>query len=117
MPTREHIRNIDDQWQALQPGWGRKDYEGERKMLYDQMEEGESIEVLLECGWEHRYTREVIGTHPRGVVAATSQRVLFLNKGRNLQECSVHSLPRHRHRRAAGTRKGEDQRAHKPLRP
>ena len=29
------MRQIDAQLKALQPGWGRKNYNGERKMLYE----------------------------------------------------------------------------------
>ena len=29
------MRQIEAQLQGLQPGWGEKDYDGERKMLYE----------------------------------------------------------------------------------
>ena len=81
MPTREKIRSIDDQWQALQPGWGRRDYQGERKMLYDLLEPGEDVELLHSCGFE---TKNVVwgSRHDRGVVVATGHRVILLNRGR-----------------------------------
>ncbi len=81
MASREKQRRIDDQWQALQPGWGRKDYKGERKMLYDLLEPGEDVELLHTCGFE---TKNVTwgSRHDRGVVVATGRRVILLNRGR-----------------------------------
>ena len=81
MPKREKVRSIDAQWQALQPGWGRKDHQGERKMLYDLLDPGEDIELLHSCGFE---TRNVAwgSRHDRGVVVATGRRVILLNRGR-----------------------------------
>ena len=52
MASREKQRRIDAQWQTLQPFWGKKDYEGERKMLYDLLEPGEDVELLHSCGFE-----------------------------------------------------------------
>ena len=81
MPEREKIQKIDDQWQALQPGWGRKNHEGERKMLYDILQPAEDIELLYSCGFE---TRNVAwgGRHDRGIVVATGRRIILLNRGR-----------------------------------
>ena len=81
MPKREKIQSIDIQWQALQPGWGRKDHQGERKMLYDLLEPGEDVELLHQCGFQ---TRNVAwgSRHDRGVVVATGRRVILLNRGR-----------------------------------
>ena len=42
MASREKVRQID----AQLPGWGRKNHNGERKMLYDLMADGENIERL-----------------------------------------------------------------------
>ena len=36
MASREKVRQIDAQWQALQPGLGRKNHNGERKMLHEE---------------------------------------------------------------------------------
>ena len=81
MPKRERVRSIDAQWQALQPGWSRKDHQGERKMLYDLLEPGEDVELLHSCGFE---TKNVMwgSRHDRGVVVATGRRVILLNRGR-----------------------------------
>ena len=81
MASREKRRRIDDQWQALQPGWGRKDYEGERKMLYDLLEPGEDVELLHSCGFEAKNVAWG-SRHDRGVVVATGRRVILLNRGR-----------------------------------
>ena len=51
MASREKMRQIDAQWQALQPGLGKKNHNGERKMLYEAMADGEHIEVLVGCVW------------------------------------------------------------------
>ncbi len=81
MASREKQRRIDDQWQALQPGWGRKDYQGERKMLYGLLEPGEDVELLHSCGFD---TKNVVwgSRHDRGVVVATGRRVILLKRGR-----------------------------------
>ena len=34
MTPQERRNSIDAQWKALQPGWGAKNYDGKRKMLY-----------------------------------------------------------------------------------
>ena len=81
MASREKQRGIDDQWQALQPGWGRKDYEGERKMLYDLLEPGEDVELLHSCGFEAKNVAWG-SRHDRGVVVATGRRIILLNRGR-----------------------------------
>ena len=81
MPKREKVRSIDGQWQALQPAWGKKDYQGERKMLYDLLEPGEDVELLHSCGFEARGVAWG-SRHDRGVVVATGRRVILLNRGR-----------------------------------
>jgi hypothetical protein len=83
MAKKEKKGNIDAQWQALQPGWGKGDYQGERRMLYDVLEDGENIERLWCGGWSGRErTLGIMGTHDDGVVVATGRRVLLLNRGR-----------------------------------
>ena len=46
MASREKMRQIDAQLQALQSVLGGKNYDGEREMLYDLMADGENIERL-----------------------------------------------------------------------
>ena len=82
MPSREEKSRIDAQWQALQPGWGKGDYKGERQMLYDNLKEGEAIKHLWSGGWKVFVRQEAAESHDRGIVVATNRRVLFLNKGR-----------------------------------
>ena len=81
MPSREEKSRIDAQWQHLQPGWGPKDYEGERKMLYDLLDPGEEVELLHPCSF---VTKNVAwgSSHDRAVVVATGRRVILLNRGR-----------------------------------
>ena len=81
MAKREKVQKIDDQWQFLQPGWGRKDHEGERKMLYDILRPAEDIELLHSCGFEARNV-DWGGRHDRGIVVATGRRIILLNRGR-----------------------------------
>ena len=81
MANKERRSIVDAQWQRLQPGWGPKDNEGERKMLYDILGPGEDVELLHSCGFD---TKNVAwgSRHDRGVVAATGRRVILLNRGR-----------------------------------
>ena len=81
MASREKQRRIDGQWQALQPGWGWKDYKGERKMLYDLLEPGEDVELLHSCCFETKIVAWG-SRHDRGIVVATGRRVILLNRGR-----------------------------------
>ena len=84
MPSREEKDRIDEQWQGLQPGWDPKDYEGERRMLYDLLEPGEDLGLLHPCAFEAWGSR-----HDRGIVVATGSHVILLNRGR-LSKNSFH---------------------------
>ncbi len=42
---------IDTRWKELQLGWGPKEHDGEHKMLYDVLENDETIEALVACVW------------------------------------------------------------------
>ena len=86
MASREKVRQIDAQWQALQPGLGRKNHNGERKMLYEVMADGEHIEVLVGCVWgpekafragASRWDRM---TQYDGIAVVTESRVALLKK-------------------------------------
>ena len=86
---------IDAQWRALQPGWGARDYKGERRMLYDNLEDGESIQRLWCVGWESfpdwgLLERKLkMERHNRGIVVATEGRVLLMNRGRLTKNVSA----------------------------
>ena len=82
MASRGKQRRIDAQWQTLQPSWGKKDYDGERKMLHDMLDDDENIERLSVGGWKVLEGEQAMESHDRGIVAATGSRVVFLNKGR-----------------------------------
>jgi hypothetical protein len=82
MASGEKKSRIDAQWQALQSGWGNKDYAGERKMLHETLDDGENIERLLGGGWKVLMRSQDMESHDRGIVVATGLRVLLLNKGR-----------------------------------
>ena len=82
MAKKEDKNRIDAQWQALQPGWGQKEHDGERKMLHEALEDGENIERLLAGGWKVLERGEAMESHDGGIVVATDRRVMLLNKGR-----------------------------------
>ena len=73
---------IDAQWQALQPGWGNKDYDGERKLLHDTLDDDENIDRLWAGGWKMLVGRQEVDKHDGGIVACTGRSIVFLNKGR-----------------------------------
>ena len=77
MAKKETRDSIDRRWQVLQPGWGRNDFKGERRMLYDAIVEGDNVEHLFGCSWGSEDT-----THDRGIVAATERGLVLLNRGR-----------------------------------
>ncbi len=82
MASREKKRRIDTQWQTLQPSWDKKDYDGERKMLHDTLDDDENIERLSASGWKVLEGEQAMESHERGIVTATGRQVIFLNKGR-----------------------------------
>ena len=77
MASKETRDNIDRRWQMLQPGWGRDDFKGERRMLYDAIVEGDNVEHLFGCSWGSDNAN-----HDRGIVAATERGLVLLNRGR-----------------------------------
>ena len=81
MARKEARQRIDAQWQALQPGWGPNDYKGERRMLYDTLDDHENIEGLWGGGYKGLMGREVMGSHDRAIIAATERRLLLMNRG------------------------------------
>ena len=76
---------IDAQWYAAIPkGWGtlddKKMHSGERKMLYDILDQDEDIKALV--GGRYRAEQDTNRLHKHsGVAVATSKRVIFLDKG------------------------------------
>ena len=82
MASREKQRRIDSQWQTLQPSWSKKDYDGERKILHDTLDNDENVERLSAGGWKVLEGEQAMESHDRGIVTATGRRVVFLNKGR-----------------------------------
>ena len=91
MADKETIRHVDAHWHRLLPGLGRDECKGEREMLYDVLEDGESIERLLGCSWMMTSGMK----HDRAIVAATERRVILLNRGRfskNVENVSYLSI-------------------------
>ena len=86
MPSREEQSRIDAQWQRLQPGWSSKDHGAEQKMLYEALEDGESLEALVGCVWgPENVFRANAGRLDRmkrydGIAVATGRRVVLLKK-------------------------------------
>ena len=82
MAMQDKRSRIDAQWQALQPGWGNKDYDGERNLLHDTLDDDENIDRLWAGGWKMLVGRQEVEQHDRGIVACTGRSIVFLNKGR-----------------------------------
>ena len=92
---------IDTRWKELQPGWGPKDHGAEQKMLYEVLEDGESLEALVGCVWgPNNVFRADAGRFDRmkrydGIAVATERRVVLLKKkGMNdlITEMPLHSI-------------------------
>ena len=75
--------NIDDQWNAM--GWGSKDHQGEREMLFGILDDGERIESLIGGLFGPDLSNAGnIGQNQSlhsGIVVATDRRLLFVDKG------------------------------------
>ena len=82
MAMQDKRSRIDAEWQALQPGWGNNDYEGERKLLHDTLDDDENIDRLWAGGWKMLVGRQEVHNHDGGIVACTGRSIVFLNKGR-----------------------------------
>ena len=77
---------IDARWRDLQPVWGPKEHGGEHEMLYDVLEDDESIESLVGCVWgpgnvfhanANRWDRM---RQYDGIAVLTGRRVVLLKK-------------------------------------
>ncbi len=72
-------QRIDDQWQSTRPtSWGRKQFTGERRMLYDILTKGELVEAMV--GGTFRQDTHRLHGH-KGVAVATDKRVIFADHG------------------------------------
>ena len=86
MPTREKIRSIDARWRELQPGWDPKDHDAERKILYDELQDDESIEALAGCVWgPEKVFRANAGRLDKmrqyhGIAVVTGRRVVLVKR-------------------------------------
>ena len=79
-------KRIDEQWYSVMPkGWGtfggdERMHSGERKMLYDILDQGEDLTALV--GGTYRAEQDTNRLHKhKGVAVATSKRIIFLDKG------------------------------------
>ena len=71
-------QKIDGQWDMAKPMRWRNNHSGEHGMLYDLLEDDEVLECLV--GGTFRADTDRLHKH-KGIAAATSKRVIFLDKG------------------------------------
>ena len=77
---------IDTRCKELQPGWGPKEHDGELQMLYDALNDDESIESLVGCVWgpENAFRPNANRWDKMrqydGIAVITGSRVVLLNK-------------------------------------
>ena len=77
---------IDARCKELQPGWGSKEHDGELQMLYDALNDDESIETLVGCVWgPDNVFRDNANRLDRmrqfdGIAVVTGSRVVFLKR-------------------------------------
>ena len=77
---------IDAQWYEVMPkGWAtfggdKRMHSGERKMLYDILDQDEDIRGLV--GGTYRAEQDTNRLHKHsGIAVATNKRIIFLDKG------------------------------------
>ena len=79
MEASDKAQRIDSLWNQVKPArWHELMHSGERKMLYDILDQDEGIESLI--GGQFRADTDRLHKH-NGVAVATSKRVVFLDKG------------------------------------
>ena len=72
---------IDAQWSASMPwNWDKGTHSGERRILYDILDEDEDIESLIGGTYRAEQDTNRLSKHD-GVAAATNKRVVFVDKG------------------------------------
>lgn len=72
-------QSIDDQWDSIKPsGMSSGAFSGERKMLYDLLDDDEQMGSMVGGRFQQDTARH--SAHS-GVVVATNKRVLFIDKG------------------------------------
>ena len=90
---------IDARCKELQPGWGPKEYDGELQMLYNALNDDESIESLVGCVWgpENAFrpnaNRWDKMRQYEGIAVVTGSRVVLLKK-RGMSKLST-EMPLH----------------------
>ena len=98
----QHKRSmIDARWRELQPGWDPKEHDGERKILYDVLQDNESIEALVGCVWgpddvfranANRWDRM---RQYDGIAVLTGRRVVLLKRkgmSKIITEMPLHNM-------------------------
>ena len=90
---------IDARCKELQPGWGPKEYDGELQMLYNALNDDESIESLMGCVWgpENAFRPNANRWDKMrqydGIAVVTGSRVVLLKK-RGMSKLST-EMPLH----------------------
>ena len=81
--TEPHIQQIDDQWNRLQPNWDREHKRREREVLYDLLEDDESIVQIVDGRFDLGLDpiQDVLWGALSGIVVATDRRVIVIHKG------------------------------------
>ena len=51
MARREERNRVDAQWREQASWWGQKNHDRERKLIYDYVDQDESIMGLVGCTW------------------------------------------------------------------
>ena len=102
---------IDARCKELQPGWGPKEHDGELQMLYDALNDDESIESLVGCVWgpENAFRPNAnrwdkIKQYD-GIAVVTGSRVVLLNK-RGMNKLKT-EMPLHALKSVAADGEGE----------
>lgn len=98
MTSQQKSDQIDAQWRAQAPQWGRNKHKNEREMLYGILEDDETIYCLTGGWWKHDVKN---ATAKDGIAVATDRRILFLYGGRfgkailELAHTDIESVNRH----------------------
>ena len=90
----QKVEDINATWSSVKPGaWGKNMHKGEREMLYNILDDDETLKSII--GGTFRADTDRLHKHS-GVAAATTKRVIFLDKGilgsTEVQEISYRSI-------------------------
>ena len=83
MSMRERIIQwVDTEWRDATPGWKDSRNRGERQMLYDLIDDGEELDIVVGGMFGPDLQQAKLGNSlRRGVIVATDRRIIMLDKG------------------------------------